>query len=199
MRANQSLSADGLKRSPDRAGKDLFMRKLSYLALLGLGAAALFLTSACGGGAAVEWHPDQDGIGVWFDGATQRVMKLAASEYTEGEFDLTRFSLDPNENRMLMYAFTASGADSFTGTQDAKFTVKIAGTEMVFSGVYTDGSPFSEKYQGVGQAFIAGKIREAEGRQQALSAKKDPDVMEQQQIMVLGMIIDTLKGIKFPN
>lgn len=145
------------------------------------------------------WHPDKDGSGAWYDAAHARVLGLARSDTEQGLFELTRFSLDPKENRVVYMSFAAKGADGYANPDDASFTISIKGSVLSFSGKTEDGGAFTETYKAVDRAFLRKKAAVAESKRASLAAKKDPSMIEQQEVWILEMIAQTLNGLKLPE
>jgi hypothetical protein len=147
----------------------------------------------------VEWHPDATGAGLWYDSDLSKIVSLVKDKNAEGLYDFNRFSLDPGSSRMSVLSFSLFGQDSYSCKDESNLVLVIKGPELTFSGVYTDGSVFTERYRAVDAAFLRKKLAEAESASKAVSGKKNPSLQAERKAWGSEMIAQALRGIELPR
>ncbi len=172
------------------------MRRAQRAALAATIVASAFLLGSCAI-KKVEWHPETQGSGVWYDKQNERIAAMRTKP--EGAFELERFSLEPEKSRVSYLDFAPSGPHAFTCASNDALRIAIAGPILVFYGKNKDGSSFTEDYRAVDRAFLAKKAAEADKRRAAIAAKKAPSAREQEEAWILEMISQSLEGLELPE
>jgi hypothetical protein len=169
---------------------------------LGIAACAALLVS-CGRKTA-EWHPEKDGIGLWFDASTSKIARLQKSPIPESRaYEFLRMGIRPEDNKLSFIDFVNKEEGLFVFEDDERLNIKITGPSMVFAGISVNDdeseTEFKESYVAVDRSFISNKIAALRKELSKLRKAKNPSVNDEFRAGTIEMIIGMLKEIELPK
>jgi hypothetical protein len=169
-----------------------------------IGLAALISVFASCGPEPAEWHPEKDGIGLWYDASTSKIARLQKIPVAESRaYEFLRMGIMPENNKLSFIDFVPKSEDLFVFEDDERLNIRIDGPAMVFTGISLNDddseTEFKESYEAVDKAFISKRIAELKKELGKLKKKKDPSVNEEFRAGTIEMIIGMLREIELPK
>jgi hypothetical protein len=169
-----------------------------------LGLSAFFAVLASCGVKTAEWHPEKDGIGLWYDATASKIARLQKIPAAESRaYEFLRMGIRPEDNKLSFIDFVPKSEGLFVFEDDERLNIRIDGPDMVFTGISVNDddseTEFKESYKAVDRAFISKRISELKKELGDLKKKKDPSVNEEFRAGTIEMIIGMLKEIELPK